>query len=297
MKKKKSLVKHTHRPRKSSRNYKPLIIGLLAFGAVAYFAISRLPRQTPTPIGINEVTSIPATVTLSLPPTISANSGTDSTVDIMIDTGGAKVTAVQVELTYDQSKISTPTLTQGDFLADKLGTPKIKDGFISFIYVVPLQSDGKSGTGRIATLKFKAQGSDSQISFTSKTMVAAVGTNSNVLQSATGTNIVLASSTTSTTYDQSSTITPPPPALTDIAPAPALATTKTTAQNKPTTSHASPASGSQIPDTNPATTYLPENDYDYSQSNLDNTAVDASSPTSLFARFLSTIKALFTDKP
>ena len=236
------------RKKKPSRNYKSILIGLLSLGAIAYYAISHLPQATP--IGINEVAVSPSTVTLFLPTTISATPGVDASADIMINTGGAKVTAVQVELTYDVAKLSTPTIVQGDFLTDKLGAPTIKDGLISFDYVVPLQSEGKGGEGKLATLKFKAKSSDSQLSFTGKTMVAAQGTNSNVLSSATGSNIVLSS----TINDQPSTISTTPPALST---------------------------------TNSNPTYLPENDYDYSQA----------APTSAFARFLATIKALFEKRP
>lgn len=255
IKKRKSQLKHARPSHKSSRNYKPLILGVLALSAVVYFAISRLPKAVP--IGINEVTSIPATVTLSLPATVTAAHGSESSVDIMINTGGAKVTAVQAELTYDAANISTPTIVQGDFLTDKLGTPKVKDGLISFVYIVPVQSqDGKSGEGKLATLRFKAKNTNSQISFTSKTMVAAIGGNANVLQSATGTNIALSSPSAATTTP---TVTPPPPVLTDIAPAPALANSISTA-------------------------FLPENDYDYSQS---------TTPSSAFARFLAKIRSFF----
>lgn len=276
MKKRKSPVKRTRPSRKSSHHYRPLVIGLLALSAVVYFAISRLPKATP--IDINEVTSIPATVTLSLPSTVASAPGSESSVDITINTGGAKVTAVQVELTYDPAGISSPTIVQGDFLTDKLGTPKAKDGVISFVYTVPVQSqDGKSGEGKLATLRFKAKNANSQISFTSKTMVAAIGGNSNVLASATGTNVVLSS----TINDPQSTISTAPPVLTDIAPAPALTSPSTIYDPQSTT----------------PTTYLPENDYDYSQAGLESPTGVPSTPTSLFARFLATIKALFTSKP
>jgi hypothetical protein len=155
--------------KKSPRRYQPFIIGALALGAVIYFAISRLPKATPAPIGINEVSSIPATVTLSLPPTVTARQGSESSVDIMIQTGGAKVTAVQAELAYDPASISTPKIVQGDFLTDKLGTPKVKDGLITFVYIVPVQSqDGKSGEGKLATLKFTAKNANSQSALPAK---------------------------------------------------------------------------------------------------------------------------------
>ena len=205
----------TKTKRKFTLPWRNLALGMLFISAIAYYAFSHLPQ--PTPIDINEITSSPASVTLSFPASISITPGSLSSADITIDTGGAQVSAAQVELTYDPSKLKSLTLTQGDFLTNELSKSKIKAGKISFVYAVPIGETGKSGVGKLATLKFKASGGNSQIAFGKGTMVAALGTRSNVLSSATGTNIILSSSTIN---DQPSTISTNPPALTDIQPAP-----------------------------------------------------------------------------
>ena len=218
----------TNTKRKFTLPWRNLALGMLFISAIAYYAFSHLPQ--PTPIDINEITSSPASVTLSFPASISITPGSLSSADITIDTGGAQVSAAQVELTYDPSKLKSLTLTQGDFLTSKLGTPKIKNGLISFVYVVPMGETGKSGVGKLATLKFKASGGNSQIAFGKGTMVAALGTRSNVLSSATGTNIILSSSTINdlpAQAGQPSTISTNPPALTDIQPAPKTANSRT----------------------------------------------------------------------
>jgi len=212
----------TKTKRKFTLPWRNLALGMLFISAIAYYAFSHLPQ--PTPIDINEITSSPASVTLSFPASISITPGSLSSADITIDTGGAQVSAAQVELTYDPSKLKSLTLTQGDFLTNELSKSKIKAGKISFVYAVPIGETGKSGVGKLATLKFKASGGNSQIAFGKGTMVAALGTRSNVLSSATGTNIILSSSTIN---DQPSTISTNPPALTDIQPAPKTANSRT----------------------------------------------------------------------
>ncbi|KKU13615.1 MAG: hypothetical protein UX21_C0040G0005 [Microgenomates group bacterium GW2011_GWC2_45_8] len=261
MKKKKSLLKRTYRTHKQGRTLKPILLGVFAFSTIVYFVVSRLPKAVP--IAINEVAVSPATVTLTLPSSVSATPGTTATANLTVNTGGAQVSAVQVELSYDPTSIETPTLIQGDFLTNKLGNPKIQNGLISFVYVVPVGAEGKSGAGVLATLKFKAKKGDSQITFTKNTMVAALGSATNMLQSATGTNIILSSSTIN---DQPSTISTTPPILTDIQPAPGAA--------------------------NPRT-FDETGNFDYSKTVP--VAPDTTT-TSPFARFIAMIKAFFGAK-
>jgi hypothetical protein len=292
---KKSLVKvkKLHKPKKLKVQKSKLgimtISAIILFGSL-YFIISNIPKFTPTSIGINEVSVNSASVTLALPPSITTKIGSETSLDITIDTGSYRVSAVQVELSYDPTKISTPTLTQGDFLANKLGNPKIEAGLITFIYTAPLESNGAIGSGKLATLKFTPKAGNSQIVFTKNTMVAAIGTSSNVLQLASGSNISASDSTTQNT----ASLIDNPPVLTDIQPAPAKA--------KPTTStpKATETKAKEATETTNITTpvtYLPENDYDYSTaSDISNEAIETPSTPSGFARFLALIKTIFGGK-
>jgi hypothetical protein len=286
----KAMPKSKRKSKKSKLNKSILTIGLFFLVALSYFILIRLPKRTTTPIGINEVAISSATTKLSLPATLQTTKNTDSSLDLTIDTGNAKVAAVQVELSYDPAQLSTPTLVQGDFLTDKLGTPKVEGGKIFFVYAAPISSGGKSGSGKLATLKFKPLAGDTQIKFTSNTMVAAVGSNTNALLSATGTTIQTSSGNTSPVA---------PPVLSDIILVPTPIPTTQPKTQKPVAS----AKTNQSQVNKPATTspsFRPEQDFDYSTSpatQVDQSTIPTDATTiskqSAFARFLAFIKSFF----
>lgn len=297
MKAKKSKSKsRITRTRTSKSTHSPLlkiIFVLLVISAVGYFAYSRLPKAVP--IGINEVSNVSqATVTLSLPSTVKATPGSESSIDLTIDTGNAKISAVQVELNYDPALISTPTLSQGDFLTEKLGTPKVKDGVISFVYVIPLGSEGKSGTGKLATLKFKALKDGGTIAFSKNTMVASIGSSTNALKAAIGTTIQTSQSSTPAT----------PPVLKDIVVVPTPNPTNPTTPSKAVSpkSTAKPAANSVSSDTTARRPDTTERVFDETANfgersvnsvNLLENTTETAADQSAFARFLAWIKLFF----
>lgn len=185
----------------------------------------------------------------------------------------------------DASKITPPVLTQGDFLTDKLGTAKVQNGRIFFVYVIPLGETGKTGIAKLATLKFKPSG-DSQISFGSNTMVAAIGQNNNVLKSATGTSIQTGESSATPAI---------PPVLTDIQKTPRLASPATEAQKSGSKAKVTPST----PVATSERVFNESGNFDYSRpAVVDESAgnVADSAPTSAFARFLALIKSFFGGK-
>jgi len=273
-------------------NPETLII-ILSLLAIAYYAYSRLPRVTPQPVGINEVGALSPMVSLSLPGSIQANDS-EIALDLQIDSGSALVAAVQAELTYDPSKISGLSVAQGDFLTDKLVAAKVDNGKITFVYTAPLGSGGKTGSGKLATLKFKAS-DDSEIKFSSNTMVAVIGSTTNALKSATGTIIAKDKAPVAT-----------PPALTEIlttpTPFPIVAPSNVKATVTPTTKPTPKTTQSFRVVTNsqtniPTPSFLPEQDFDYNAVAPTSPATNPASdeqPPSGFARFLAWIRSLFT---
>lgn len=160
------------------------IIALVSLLTAITFVTARV--QIPKPVGINEV-SQSGTVTLSLPSTIPTTTTIDSTAPLTINTGGSKVTAVQIELTYDPNSLSNPTITPGTILPVELVKPKIAGDKIIVTLAVKPDSGGYSGEGVLANLKFRSKNSaSSSISFTQNTLVAALGSSGNVLKAATG---------------------------------------------------------------------------------------------------------------
>lgn len=285
----KSTTRKLKKPSHSTRNIALISIFIVA---LAYFTISSIPKQAPAPIGINEVgVASAATVSLSFPATITSELGAETSADIMIDSGGSELTAVQVELSYDPSGLSPIRVVQGDFLTNKLGQPKIQNGKITFTYTVALGEKGKSGSGKLATIIFKSLKDNTQITFDKGTMVAAHGKSSNVLASATGTTIMSENTTFSAPIN--------PPVLADIQPAPKTnATAPSRQQNQVTTSNpssttTSPTTPIKAPNTR---TFDESGNFDYSK-NAASTDIETLEITSeentAFSRFLTFVKSIF----
>ncbi len=172
-------------------------LGFIAFVAVGtiYYVYSQLPQ--PTPVTINEVAQAPTgTVDLSLTSPLIAPNQT-ATVNLQISAGETKVSAVAIELTYDPTSLQIPDISRGDFFSVTLANPKIDNGKISFVYAVAPDSGGKNGSGTVATLRFSPKrAGNSAFTFTSNTLVAAVGDNSNALRSASSASIQVEASAT-----------------------------------------------------------------------------------------------------
>lgn len=155
------------------------------------------------PIGINQVGVSSGVVDLSLTPTSSqVEPGGELLLTLSINPGNYKVGDVTVELTYDESKVGTPVLTQGSYLTDKIGTPTVAGGKISFEYVAPT-SGLATGNGTIATIKIFPVGTGTTtLAFTESTEVVVVdpATNttiaSNMLKSASNATITIGTTNT-----------------------------------------------------------------------------------------------------
>jgi hypothetical protein len=192
---KKKIVQRKNSKRSKAPTFLPLIIfALILIGSAIWY----LRPRPATPIGINLVGSATGTVSLTLSPsTLNLAPNTESTLVLSIDAGTSHVTAAQVELTYDESKIGIPSITQGDFLTGSIGPSEVANGKISFTYVAPTTTEvikGITGSGTLATIKIKPPvvGS-SAIVFTEKTLILA-GPEVNALSSAIDSTITVTSS-------------------------------------------------------------------------------------------------------
>lgn len=267
----------------------PLLLAFSILSIIAYTILSRsFRRVTPT---INEVSSSDTPlVKLSLPTTHETTLSSLTTLDLSIFAEDVLVTAVQVELEYDPSAITTPIVTQGNFLTDKLGEPQVENGHISFVFTTPIGTKGQSGSGSLATLSFKTIKDSSKIDFTANTMVAAYGYDSNVLEAATGTTITLRS-------ENEPDLAPPPPVIianpsNQLLSTPNAASPKTNAIN---------AIDTQSPDQNPSPSFLPENDFNYDQlPAIEEETTEESSATNpkpnIYIKILSFFRTMFHSK-
>ena len=159
-----------------------LVIGILSLST--WIAV-RSTRNIAQPIKINEV-SVTGTVKLeSSPATINLYLGQTKTIDISADPGSDKLTAVELELLYDPSKIQINSFTKTDYLSTYFIEPQITPGKLVSTLVVPPESGGKSGMGIVGKLTLKSLALGTHlISFGPKTIVATLSTDTNSLKKA-----------------------------------------------------------------------------------------------------------------
>lgn len=158
-------------------NYLPIILAIFAISTITLglLGYKLLPKKLALP-RINEITNPTGETTLSFTPNpVNATIGKETTLTLTANAGNSKLTIVTIELTYDPAKITNLIVTLGDFLTNEMSPVKIENGKITFIVAAPPSSGGVTGSGVIATLKFKptAVGS-STLSFTNKTLSASL---------------------------------------------------------------------------------------------------------------------------
>lgn len=158
-----------------------LAAGLAVFGYLGYRYL--FPAKEAE---VFQVTGGAGTVNLALIPASSTQSAnTTRDLDLTIDTDGATVSAVQVELAYLPSKCVTPiTVTKGDFLTVVLAAPRVTNNKIKFTYGAEPVSHGKNGSGILAKVTTGPTTGPCVISFTANTIAAAINSNKNEIASA-----------------------------------------------------------------------------------------------------------------
>ena len=149
--------------------------------------------SVPTPTVQQPTSPSYAHTTLRLTPPVNTPSlpNTYST-DVSIDTGGDKVTAAQLELSYDPKVLTNVQIKPGTFIQNPVVLLKKVDeanGRISLAIGIPLGQAAPTGSGIIATITFNeistATGS-TILDFLPKTAVTAQGIAQSVLRTSTG---------------------------------------------------------------------------------------------------------------
>lgn len=145
-------------------------------------------RSTPSPTPFQKAV-------LSFSPDPVLVSSGSSSVDAVIDTGGNRVTAVQLELKYDPTALSQITITPSTFIPNATVLIKKIDtvnGRISYAVGIPPKQTPLMGTGTVATIRFVLSDTAKQttIDFLPKTLVTAEGLTPSVLKSTKGVAIM-----------------------------------------------------------------------------------------------------------
>jgi hypothetical protein len=114
------------------------------------------------------------------PATATITSGDSISVGITVSTGTNLITAADVALTWDTTKLQATAITGGPFLTEVLTPAKITDGAATITLGLKKTGDQlekpKKGAGILATVTFRAIGTGKTvIKFTNATQVAAIG--------------------------------------------------------------------------------------------------------------------------
>ena len=157
-----------------------IIFGILLSNSYE-FSGSDSTSITQPPGGNNgpaEPTAFPQTATISFIPAAIPLSGNGST-EITLDPGGAEVTAIQVEITYDESKISIDSFTPGSYFQNPtIDTNQISSGKITYNVAASLTGSLPSSAGMLATINFSKKSGATEsttLTFTGDTAVTAKG--------------------------------------------------------------------------------------------------------------------------
>lgn len=178
-----------------------LIIVLSVIAGIAVFVAVSPKNETPGNVSQPAVVTLPtptpvmAYTTLSLLPNPLTISTASASVDVSIDTKTNKVTAVQLEISYDPKKLVNVDIAPATFFDNPIVLVKKidpKKGLITFALGISPTQTAKIGTGNVATITFTSaisKGGQTEIKVLPETLVTAEGVSSSVLKSSSGTTI------------------------------------------------------------------------------------------------------------
>lgn len=184
-----------------------LIIVLLAV-TLGLLAIALAPKKAVPPeekVGARPAPSY-AHTTLKMSSPTGASSGIYSST-VSMSTGDNKgITGVQLELSFDKSKLQIVDIKPGSFFLTPTELIKRIDnvnGTISYAIIAGIGKKGAQGDGEVAKITFREvgkPGDTAQINFEPKSLVTSSETDQSVMDKATGTTFTIgASSTTNST--------------------------------------------------------------------------------------------------
>lgn len=155
--------------------------------------------------------AVPAT-TLSLYPTaVTKETNQIFILEVKINTGENQVTAAELHLSFDSSKLEGQSISEGTFLPVKLVPGSINQATGKASITLGSQpAEPKRGQGTLAFITFKTKTvpGTTQVSFDSTTQVAGVGEAGNVLTGTSPASITIAGGNITPTPTQGPTATP-----------------------------------------------------------------------------------------
>ena len=169
------------------KKYLPFPVFIFVTLVVGFGAWYTIKQSMPfaEPIGINEITPSGTTTLVASPPPIYKSLGQGFTLDINKDSGNDNITAVELELNYDPTKLSISKFVPTPYFPNVLANPVYGSGDFTVSVGVPTDSGGKSGIGMVGkiTITPLALG-EHTVFFGPNTLVSAISSGSNVLKTA-----------------------------------------------------------------------------------------------------------------
>ena len=165
----------------------------------------------------------PATSLAFTPAAISKKVGDTFSMDITIDTGPNQVVAAELHLVFDPAALEAQTITNGPLFPNILASGVVDRGTASITVGAQSATSPVTGTGTVATVKFKALAPTSapiSVRLAPNTFVGGLGEGStNVLTGSSPATVTItdASGATGTT-----TVTPSPTPAANLTPTPTL---------------------------------------------------------------------------
>lgn len=159
-----------------------ILIVVLLLVTAGLLAIALAPKKAPTPEKSAPGTGATpdyAHSVLSIAQPVLTPAGTYSS-SVSIDTGSNQVTGVQLELSFDPTKLQIVDIKPSTFFptAAELGVKKIDNvnGTISYALIAGIGKAGVSGSGDVAVITFRQigkTGDTAELKFEAKSLVTA----------------------------------------------------------------------------------------------------------------------------
>jgi hypothetical protein len=189
--------------KKIRANKTPLLIIILAILTGILLIVALSPKAiVPITRTDQNKSATPAETTLSFGKATST--GSQDSVDVIVNTGKATATAVQLEMTFDPKLISNIKIEPGNYtknwgvLLNKVDYP---NGRITYALGVPLSGGSVKGTGSVANITFTeigAKGQTIQINLLPRSLVSIEGFAGSSLKSTSNFTKVIGETTSST---------------------------------------------------------------------------------------------------
>jgi len=162
-------------------------LGLIVFFALALFVtVSQIGQQQ----DIRKQADTAGVRLTLIPAQITASANMEYTVAVTIDTEEEMVSAADLYLSFDPTKLEVQSVSPGDFLPVVLAQGQVINGTAS-ITLGSQPTESKKGSGILASLKIKSLGQTTPITFSDATQVSAIGKTQSVVEEKKGATITV----------------------------------------------------------------------------------------------------------